>query len=309
MNTRLQVEHPRHRAGHAASTSSREQIRVAVGRAAVVHPGRHRAAAATPSRCRINAEDPAGGSFLPSPGTITHAACRRTGFGVRWDGGYESGDEVSQYYDNLVGKLIVWGADRDTRHRPHAPRARRVRDRGHRTPRSPRDLAILATPTSPPPSTPPSGSRTTLDLTGVARRRRRRAAPTTADGDAEPLVERDVDVEVNGKRFAVKLWVPDGRRAAPPARRRARATAAPGAPAAAGGGGRQRHGHRADAGHDREGARRGRATRSRPVRPCCVLEAMKMENHISAEKAGTVDRDQVAAGDTVGAGDVLVVIE
>jgi biotin carboxyl carrier protein len=40
-----------------------------------------------------------------------------------------------------------------------------------------------------------------------------------------------------------------------------------------------------------------------------VLEAMKMENHINAEKAGTVAEIRVAAGDTVGTGDVLVVIE
>ena len=40
-----------------------------------------------------------------------------------------------------------------------------------------------------------------------------------------------------------------------------------------------------------------------------VLEAMKMENHISAEKAGTVAEVRVAEGDTVGTGDVLLVIE
>ena len=40
-----------------------------------------------------------------------------------------------------------------------------------------------------------------------------------------------------------------------------------------------------------------------------VLEAMKMENHINAESGGTVTDVRVAAGDTVGTGDVLVVIE
>ena len=57
---------------------------------------------------RINAENPAGGKFLPSPGTITKLTAP-DGFGVRFDGGYESGDEISQFYDNLVGKVIVWG--------------------------------------------------------------------------------------------------------------------------------------------------------------------------------------------------------
>ncbi|MDQ1369260.1 MAG: Biotin-requiring enzyme, partial [Acidimicrobiaceae bacterium] len=41
----------------------------------------------------------------------------------------------------------------------------------------------------------------------------------------------------------------------------------------------------------------------------CVLEAMKMENHINAERAGTVTQVNVAPGDSVGAGDVVVVIE
>ena len=47
---------------------------------------------------------------LPGPHHQLHAP---SGFGVRWDGGYEAGDEISQYYDNLVGKLCVWGRDRD----------------------------------------------------------------------------------------------------------------------------------------------------------------------------------------------------
>src|SRR5699024_10738453 len=61
---------------------------------------------------RVNAEDPAEGAFLPSPGPISRLEPPQ-GAGIRWDGGYTSGDEVSQYYDNLVGKLIVWAGDRD----------------------------------------------------------------------------------------------------------------------------------------------------------------------------------------------------
>ena len=62
---------------------------------------------------RINAENPAGGKFLPSPGTLTKLVAPN-GFGLRFDAGYQTGDTISQYYDNLIGKLIVWGKDRPT---------------------------------------------------------------------------------------------------------------------------------------------------------------------------------------------------
>ena len=122
-------------------------------------------------------------------------------------------------------------------------------------------------------------------------------------------MQRDVDVEVNGKRFSVKVWVPDVP-VAVAAGRRAGAAAGP-RRAAAGGGG-------AAAGSGKvtvpmQGTivkvlvEVGQAVEA--GQPVCVLEAMKMENNIAADKAGTVTEIKVAPGQSVGSGDVIVVID
>jgi acetyl-CoA/propionyl-CoA carboxylase biotin carboxyl carrier protein len=129
-------------------------------------------------------------------------------------------------------------------------------------------------------------------------------APPATD-EAVPTVERDVTAEVDGRRYSVRLWVPDlgptGGSARPAGRpKRAASSAAAGT---------------------------GSGQVSVPMQgtivkvlvavgdvvevgqTICLLEAMKMENAVAAEKDGVVKEVRVSAGDSVGAGDVVAVIE
>jgi acetyl-CoA carboxylase biotin carboxylase subunit len=109
MNTRLQVEHPVTEMVTGIDLV-REQLRIAAGeplgygQADVAWRG-------WAIECRINAEDPFGG-WLPSPGTITGLRAA-SGPWVRDDSGAYEGYTVPRWYDTLLAKLIVWGADRD----------------------------------------------------------------------------------------------------------------------------------------------------------------------------------------------------
>jgi acetyl-CoA carboxylase biotin carboxylase subunit len=107
MNTRIQVEHPVTELVYGVDLV-REQLRIAAGLPMRVASGL--APRGWAIECRITSEDP-GNNFLPSTGRITYLK-PPAGPGVRWDGGVETGDEVTLYYDSMLAKLIVWAADR-----------------------------------------------------------------------------------------------------------------------------------------------------------------------------------------------------
>ncbi len=256
---------------------------------------------------RVNAENPAKG-FLPSPGPI-RALRVPSGPGVRWDGGYEPGDEISQYYDNLVGKLVVWAPDRDRAIKRMLRALGEFHIEGVHT-TIPAHIALIGHPDFAAVEHSTKWVENDFDVSTFAPL----AAPEATAGAgteaaAAPLVERTMPVEVNGKRFTVKVWVPEGAFAA--------------APAASGGNGtRRRTVARASSGHSGGGS----GTIAAPMQgtivkvlvaqgdtvelgqTLIVLEAMKMENNIVADTSGTVSELRVEPGQSVGTGDVLVVI-
>jgi len=294
MNTRLQVEHPVTELVTGLDLVE-QQLRIASGEPLsfaqddVVITGHA-------IEVRINAEDPAGGAFLPSPGLITSLKAP-DGFGVRFDGGYEAGDEISQFYDNLIGKLVVWGRNREVAIR-RTLRALGEMEVGGVATTIPADMAILAHPDFGAVAHSTKWVEEDLDLSGV----RVDAGELATVGDDEaPTVRRETTVEVDGRRFAVSLWVPESTAAARPSRARARKSGG------GGGGGDGRVavpmqgtivkvlvavGDTVEAGDS-----------------VCVLEAMKMENNVVADKTGTVSEVLVSPGDSVGGGDIVVMIE
>ena len=314
MNTRLQVEHPVTELLTGLDLVE-WQLRVAAGEPLPLSQDE----IASLSRghaieARINAEDPSAGRFLPSPGRITRLRLPE-GFGVRSDSGFESGDTVSQYYDNLVAKIIVWGHDRDAARRRLLRALSEMEVEGVATTRaviqavlahddfvearhSTRwleehlDLSDIAA--APPAGGPPHGTGSTQGTGGP--------------DSTENMVMREVDAEVDGRRYRVKLWVPDTPATSQPAPRskrgpavsRPRGAAAPVLVA------------------DGTVAVPMQGTIIKVLvtegevveadQTICVLEAMKMENPINADRAGTVRELRVSVGDSLGAGDVVAVI-
>jgi acetyl-CoA/propionyl-CoA carboxylase biotin carboxyl carrier protein len=303
MNTRVQVEHCVTEMVTGVDIV-REGIRVAAGEPLSITQNEVQIRGHA-IECRINAEDASLG-FTPSPGKIG-AYREPSGPGVRVDSGVGPGSEISPMYDPMVAKLIVWDVDRE-----HATarmvRALREFEIGGLKTLLPFHEAILQTEQW-------ANAETCRDLIEDREWLKTLAFPKAEAArdveDEEPKLEQTYTVEVSGKRFDVKVTGP------------AFAGAVNGAGPAAGAVARKpKRGERSGgAGHGHGGdtlesplqgtilkvaVQTGQAVEAGAL--VCVIEAMKMENEITAHKAGTVAEISIAVGASVANGDKLAVI-
>jgi acetyl-CoA/propionyl-CoA carboxylase biotin carboxyl carrier protein len=263
--------------------------------------------------CRINAED-ASRNFAPAPGHISSYK-EPTGPGVRVDSGIGANSDITPMYDPMVSKLIVWDADREQATR-RMLRALGEYEIGELKTLIPFHKAILATPQWANCETCHDliEDREWLKSTGPAAAESTLPAP---DVEADEQAEQAYTVEVSGKRFDVRVIGPafgggGGVAVAAPANGGGRKASAGGskrsARAAGGSGG---------AGGDtlvsplqgtifKVNVEAGATVAAGDL--ICVIEAMKMENEITAHKAGVVKDLPISPGASVANGDTLAVI-
>ena len=254
---------------------------------------------------RITGEDP-GRNFMPAPGTIT-ALKNPTGPGIRIDSGVEQGDVISGNFDSMLSKLIVTGATRTQA----LQRSRRALEEmvveGIPTV-IPFDLAVVSHPDFAPEEGPFSVHTRWIETEFVNELPAWTPAGTGTDAAEEAGERRTVVVEVAGKRLEVAL------------------PASLGFGGAASGGGKPAKSKKRSRSGGAAVAAGGNALTS-PMQGTIVkvavaegdvvaegdlvvvLEAMKMEQPLTAHRSGTVTGLAAAAGQTVAAGAVIATIE
>ena len=297
VNTRLQVEHPVSEEISGLDLV-REQFRIARGEKIEEKDPVLRGHS---FEFRINGED-AGRSFMPAPGTIEKMTVP-TGPGVRWDSGFVAGDVIGGNFDSMLAKLIVTGTDREQA----LQRARRALA----------ELTIEGMPTvipfhrvilDDPAFAPAEGGEFKVHTRWIETEFNNTipmysGAPGSVDSDEDERTT--VVVEVNGKRMEVSL--PDlGGGAKPAAKPPAKTRKSRSARSAAKGGGDELTSPMQGtivkvAASDGDTVAEGDLI--------LVLEAMKMEQPITAHKAGKVSGLSAKAGDTVTSGAVLATIK
>jgi acetyl-CoA/propionyl-CoA/long-chain acyl-CoA carboxylase, biotin carboxylase, biotin carboxyl carrier protein len=294
MNTRIQVEHAITELVTGVDLV-REQVLIAAGEPTSVRQDELRFSGHA-IECRINAEDPANG-FLPSPGVIT-AYREPAGPGVRVDSGVIEGSEVVGLYDPLIAKVCVWDVDRER------ARLRMLRALDELVVEGVTTLAgfhkaLLRHPCFVEATTC-HGLVESEELAQKAEELSHQATNVARQPDGR-LRERLVELELDGRRYGVKLLQPEPPHAELARRRRERA------------GGGAHHGAAKEAvvspmqgtvlavevaDGDEVGA----------GQVICIVEAMKMENEIRAHRHGTVGELSVAAGAQVATGQVICVV-
>jgi acetyl-CoA/propionyl-CoA carboxylase biotin carboxyl carrier protein len=301
MNTRVQVEHCVTEMVTGIDIV-REQVRIAAGEPLSITQDEMEMRGHA-IECRINAEA-AHKKFAPAPGKVGKYL-EPSGPGVRVDSGLETGGEVTPLYDPMVAKLITWDVDRE-----HATR-RMLRALGEYeieglTTLIPFHSAILATEQWAKGET----CRDLLEDPEWIKSLAPESAPAPAtDEDAPELTEREYKVEVGGRLYPVKVIgealgggggaaaAANGKR--PPKRERK-----------AGGGA-------AASGNDVLAPLQGSIFKVEVAEGdeveegtlLVVIEAMKMENEITAHKAGKVSKLAVEVGASINAGDPIATIE
>ncbi|WP_018333950.1 acetyl/propionyl/methylcrotonyl-CoA carboxylase subunit alpha [Actinomycetospora chiangmaiensis] len=299
VNTRLQVEHP-----VSEETSGldlvREQFRIANGEHLQItedpEPRGHSI------EFRLNGED-AGRGFLPAPGTVTTFVAP-SGPGVRVDAGVESGSVIGGQFDSMVGKLIVTGADRQQA----LERSRRALS----------EIVVEGLPTvipfhrlvvTDPAFTAPEGASSfTVHTRWIETEWNNTVEPYVAEGvgddEDEPAPRQTVVVEVGGKRLEVSL----------PGDLALGGGAAPRASASDKKKSRKRSGGGAKVSGDAvTSPMQGTVVKVAVSEgdtvaagdQIVVVEAMKMENPVTAHKGGTVTGLSVEAGASVNQGAVI----
>jgi acetyl-CoA/propionyl-CoA carboxylase biotin carboxyl carrier protein len=305
MNTRVQVEHCVTEMVTGIDIV-KEGIRVAAGEELSISQD-DLSMRGHAIECRINAED-ASKNFAPAPGRVS-SYVEPSGPGVRVDSGCEAGSEISPMYDPMIAKLIVWDADREQATK-RMVRALSEYEIGGLKTLMPFHAAILQTEQW-------ANAETCRDLIEDKKWLKTLAfeKPPAPDEEGVEKVEQDYTVEVSGKRFDVRVIGPPfeggggavngaaagagGVRKAPARRERA----------GGGGGG----GGGADALVSpiqgtvlKVAVEQGAAVEEGAL--IAVVEAMKMENEITAHKAGTVAELPIAVGAAVATGDTIAVI-
>jgi acetyl-CoA/propionyl-CoA carboxylase biotin carboxyl carrier protein len=294
MNTRIQVEHTITELVTGVDLV-REQVAIAAGEPTSVRQEELRFSGHA-IECRINAEDPASG-FLPSPGVIT-AYREPGGPGVRIDSGVTVGSEVVGVYDPLIAKLCVWDVDRDR------ARLRMLRALDELVVEGVTTLAgfhraLLRHPCFVEATTC-HGLVESKELAEESKQLSHRTTTVARASDGR-LRGHLVELELDGRRYDVKLLQPEPPHAELARRRRKRE----------GGGGQHAAAKEAVVSPMQgtvlavEVAEGDEVSAGQVI---CIVEAMKMENEITAHRHGTVGELSISAGEPVATGQVICVV-